>query len=102
MVDRRTILGLRLIALILRIDDHLEIIIKLSTSGTYCSLKASLCVKLKECANARYKFALNRKDHWNIFSIMNLLACTFDSAFKHCFFSFKLTENRLKQIKHHN
>lgn len=60
----------------------------------------SLCIKLKVCANARYKFASNWKDHWNIFSIMNLLACKFDSVFKHCFFSFKLTENRLKQIIH--
>lgn len=30
---------------------------------------------------------------------MNLLACKFDSVFEHWFFSFKLIENRLKQIK---
>lgn len=40
MVDRRKISSLRLIALILRVDHHLEITIKLSTLGTQCSLKA--------------------------------------------------------------
>lgn len=56
----------------------------------------SLCIKLKVCVNVRYKFVFNWKDNWNIFFIMNLLVCKFDSVFKYCFFSFKLIENRLK------